>query len=290
VNGPFIAVDWGTTNRRAYRIENGRATHVERDGRGILAMQPDDFAREAAALRARWGDLPLLCVGMVGSRQGWREVPYVPTPASLANLALGTVWVERGTVAIAPGVSHVAPERCDVMRGEEVQFFGAVAAGLAPADRLLCQPGTHSKWARVEAARIRDFSTAMTGEIYSLLRRHSLLAKMLEGEAAIGPAFQDGVREGCKQTLLSSLFGARAAQLLNARSAGEGASFVSGLLIASDVQSQIRGVNDDVYVIGDAPLDTLYAAAIETLSGRPHLIDSAAAFVAGVSKIWEVLV
>jgi 2-dehydro-3-deoxygalactonokinase len=88
---------------------------------------------------------------------------------------------------------------------------------------------------------------------------------------------------------LSSLFGARAAQLLNARSAGEGASFVSGLLIASDVQSQIRGVNDEVYVIGDAPLGPLYAAAIETLGGRPHPIDSAAAFVAGVSKIWEVL-
>src|SRR5882757_6426188 len=224
MNGPFIAMDWGTTNRRAYRIENGRATQIERDGRGILAMQPDDFAREAAAIRARWGDLPLLCVGMVGSRQGWREVPYVSTPASVANLALGTVWLERGAVAITPGVSHVAPDRCDVMRGEEVQFFGAVAAGLAPADRLLCQPGTHCKWARVEAARIREFSTAMTGEIYSLLRRHSLLTKMLEGEAAIGPAFRDGVLEGCKQTLLSSLFGARAAQLLNVRSAGEGAS------------------------------------------------------------------
>jgi 2-dehydro-3-deoxygalactonokinase len=252
-------------------------------------MHRDDFAREAAALRARWDDLPLLCVGMVGSRRGWREVPYVPTPASLANLALGTVWVEREAVAITPGVSHVAPERCDVMRGEEVQFFGAVAAGLAPAGRLLCQPGTHSKWARVEAARIRDFSTAMTGEIYSLLRRHSLLAEMLDGEAAVGSAFQDGVREGCKQTVLSSLFGARAAQLLNARPAGDGASFVSGLLIASDVQSQIRGVNDDVYVIGDAPLGLLYAAAIETLGGRPHLIDSAAAFVAGAGKIWEVL-
>ena len=110
MNGPFIAVDWGTTNRRTYRIENGRATHIERDGRGVLAMHRDDFAREAAALRARWDDLPLLCVGMVGSRRGWREVPYVPTPASLANLALGTVWVEREAVAITPGVSHVAPE------------------------------------------------------------------------------------------------------------------------------------------------------------------------------------
>ena len=98
MNGPFIAVDWGITNRRAYRIENGRPVGVERDGHGILAVQ--DFAREAAELRARWADLPLLCVGMVGSRRGWREVPYVATPANLAKLAHGTVWVERGTVAI----------------------------------------------------------------------------------------------------------------------------------------------------------------------------------------------
>jgi 2-dehydro-3-deoxygalactonokinase len=290
MNGPFIAVDWGTTNRRAYRIENGRAAQTERDGRGILALQRDDFAHEAAGLRARLGDLPLLCVGMVGSRSGWREVPYVATPAGLTQLALGTVWVERGVVAITPGLKYVARDRCDVMRGEEVQFLGAVSAGVAPEERLLCQPGTHSKWARVVAARIQDFSTSMTGELYSLLRRHSLLAQMLEGEAVIGTAFYDGVREGRKRTLLSSLFGARAAQLLNVRPAAEGPSFISGLLIGSDVESQVCSVDQEVFVIGDAPLGPLYAAAIESLGNRPHLIASAAAFIAGVSKIWELLI
>ena len=176
------------------------------------------------------------------------------------------------------------------MRGEEVQFLGAVSAGVAPEERLLCQPGTHSKWARVVAARIQDFSTSMTGELYSLLRRHSLLAQMLEGEAVIGTAFYDGVREGRKRTLLSSLFGARAAQLLNVRPAAEGPSFISGLLIGSDVESQVCSVDQEVFVIGDAPLGPLYAAAIESLGNRPHLIASAAAFIAGVSKIWELLI
>ena len=124
MNGPFIAVDWGTTNRRAYRVENGKASSVERDGRGVLAAHGADFVREAAELRAHWDNLPMLCSGMVGSRRGWREVPYVATPASVVTLAHGTMWVERGAVAITPGVSHVAPDRCDVMRGEEVQFFG----------------------------------------------------------------------------------------------------------------------------------------------------------------------
>jgi 2-dehydro-3-deoxygalactonokinase len=289
VNGPFIAVDWGATHRRAYLIDNRRATYVERDDHGILAVRRDDFAGEAAALRSRCGGLPVLCVGMVGSRRGWRELPYVPTPAGLADLALGTVWVERESVAIVPGVSHITSGRCDVMRGEEVQFLGAVAAGLAPECQLLCQPGTHSKWARVEAARIQEFSTAMTGELYSLLRQHSLLAETLDGEVAVGSAFYEGVREGCRQTLLSSLFAARAAHLLNARPAGDGPAFVSGLLIGADVQPQLRGASNDVYVIGDAPLGPLYAAAIEALGARPHVIDSAAAFVAGVSNIWEML-
>jgi 2-dehydro-3-deoxygalactonokinase len=288
MNGPFIGVDWGTTNRRAYRIENGRVTRVERDSQGILAIAPEDFARQAAALRTALGDLPVLCVGMVGSRRGWREIPYMATPASAAKLAAGIQWVAPGVAAIAPGVSHRTAERCDVMRGEEVQFLGAVAAGLAPAGRMLCQPGTHSKWTRVENAQIGEFSTAMTGELYALLRQHSLLKEMLEGEVALGTAFFDGVLEGRKLTTLSSLFGARAAQLLDARRAADGASFVSGLLIASDVQSHLHGAPEEVYVIGDAPLAPLYSAAIEHLGGRAQLIDSAAAFVAGVSLLWEL--
>jgi 2-dehydro-3-deoxygalactonokinase len=289
MNGPFIAVDWGSTNRRVYRIENGDAASVGRDGRGILSVRGDDFAREASELRERWDSLPMLCSGMVGSRRGWRETPYVATPASIAALAHDTIWVDRGAVAITPGIRHIAPDRCDVMRGEEVQFFGAVAAGLAPAGRLLCQPGTHSKWARVEGEQIRDFSTAMTGEIYSLLRHHSLLAEMLEGDAVVGSAFHDGVREGSKHKLLSSLFGARAAQLLKIRPAKDGASFISGLLIASDVQPHLGAANEEVTVIGDMPLAPLYAEAIEALGGRAYPIDSAAAFVAGISQIWELL-
>jgi len=175
---------------------------VERDSRGILAVHRDEFAYEAAALRSRWTTFPVVR-GDGGFATGWREIPYVTTPASLESLALGAIWVEQNSVAITPGVSHVVSDRCDVMRGEEVQFLGAVAAGLAPAERLLCQPGTHSKWARVQAAQILDFSTAMTGELYSLLRQHSLLAETLEGEAAIGAPFTTAsVRDASRRSYL----------------------------------------------------------------------------------------
>jgi 2-dehydro-3-deoxygalactonokinase len=261
---------------------------MERDAAGILAVAPEHFAQEAAGIRARLGDLPLLCIGMVGSRRGWREVPYVEAPAGFDALAAGTLWVEAGRAAIVPGVSLQNLERCDVMRGEEIQFLGAQSAGLAPEGALLCQPGTHSKWARLGEGGIGEFSTALTGELYSLLREHSLLKEVLTGAVQLDGAFREGVREGRKQRLLSSLFGARAAHLLRQRAAGDGAAYVSGLLIGSDVQTHLPA-DGEVCIIGEVPLAPLYAAVVSELGGRAHLIDSSAAFVAGASRLWELL-
>jgi 2-dehydro-3-deoxygalactonokinase len=288
MKGPFVALDWGTTNRRAFRIADGAASDVVRDDRGILASA-GVFAEEAAALRRRFDQLPLLCVGMIGSARGWREVPYVAAPAGLQDLARGTVWVEPGIAAITPGVSLVAADRCDVMRGEEVQFLGAVAAGLVPAGALLCQPGTHAKWAQVQGDALRQFSTAMTGELFSLLLQHSLLTEVLKGAVTDGDAFRQGVEEARKRTLLTSLFGARAAYLLRRRAAQDGASFVSGLLIGTDVLAQLDASASEVYVLGDAPLGPLYCSVIEAMGGKAHLVDSAQAFIAGASRIWELL-
>ncbi len=288
MKGDFIAVDWGTTNRRAYRITAGRAAQLERDAHGILMVAPGQFPNEAAALRARLGDLPLLCIGMVGSKRGWREVPYVEAPASLEGVADGVRWVEPERAAIVPGVSSRAMDRCDVMRGEEIQFLGANAAGFAPDGACLCQPGTHSKWARVVDGRIQEFSTALTGEFFSLLRDHSLLKEVLIGEIQLNTAFREGVREGCRQRLLSSLFGARAAHLLGARAPGEGGAYVSGLLIGSDVHSHLPPANE-VYIIGDVPLAPLYAAAVLEVGGTAHLIDSGAAFLEGATRLWELI-
>lgn len=290
MKGPFIAVDWGTTNRRVFQIaEDGEVILSERDARGILAVGRDHFEREARELRRRLGDLPLLCAGMVGSARGWRQVPYVTVPANIADLARAVLWSEPGEAAIVPGVSLRTPERTDVMRGEEVQFLGAVAATLAPSNSMLCQPGTHCKWAQVQGDRLVDFTTAMTGEVYSLLRNHSLLAEVMEGPVHDGAAFREGVSEALKQDLLASLFGARAAMLLNSRPAADSAAFVSGLLIGSDVRARIGHAGVNVHVLGDPPLASLYAAAIEICGGKAHQVDSAEAFVAGITRVWSAM-
>ena len=133
MTGEFIAVDWGTTNRRAWLIDAaGAVVETTRDDRGILAVGAGGFAAEAAALRARYGGRPMLMAGMVGSNRGWHDVPYVGCPATIGDLARAAVWVEPGTVAIVPGVSTFVDGRADVMRGEEVQLLGALPPRWSP--------------------------------------------------------------------------------------------------------------------------------------------------------------
>src|SRR3954453_19338504 len=133
----FIAVDWGTTNRRAYLLDGagGRVDEFE-DHKGVLSVPAGGFPDAVAEIRGRLGDKPLLLAGMIGSNRGWREAPYVPCPAGLDELAAKLVWVSERD-AIVPGVSYLGQGRADVMRGEEVQLLGGVAAGLVSRDALV---------------------------------------------------------------------------------------------------------------------------------------------------------
>src|SRR5437764_11696006 len=139
----FIAVDWGTTNRRAYLIDaSGKHTDEFEDHKGVLAIAAGGFPEAVAEIRSRLGDHPLLLAGMIGSNRGWKEAPYVPCPAGIDELARGLVWADE-RAAIVPGVSFLGDGRADIMRGEEVQLLGALAAGLVDSNALVCHPGTH---------------------------------------------------------------------------------------------------------------------------------------------------
>jgi len=279
----LIAIDWGTTNRRIFALDaDGQVLHSQRDGRGLLAVRPGGFADEVAEIRASLGDLPVVLAGMVGSAKGWVTAPYAPCPAGLDDLAHALQWIEPQRTAIVPGLADPAG---DVMRGEEVQFLGAVAAGLAPTEGLMCQPGTHCKWANMADGRIASFSTAMTGEIFALLKAHSLLADFLAGPVSDGPAFREGVAAGLTGRLTTHLFRVRAAALLGHRPVEDSAAFASGLLIGHDVGGEHLAPGQPIYIVADPPLAGLYAAAVDVAGGVPHLIDSSAAFVAGIAHI-----
>ncbi|GAA4811314.1 2-dehydro-3-deoxygalactonokinase [Sphingosinicella ginsenosidimutans] len=287
----YIAVDWGTTNRRAYLVAaDGRVEDRLSDRRGLLSTPPDAFAREAAAMRERFGDRPMLLAGMVGSNRGWREAPYADAPAGAAELAASILWIEPGRTGIVPGVAQRGPGDADVMRGEEVQVIGAVAAGSIPADALMCHPGTHTKWILVDQGRIGRFRTMMTGEMFGLLKTHSILSEQMRGEVVDDASFRRGVGDGLGEaSLLSRLFGIRARHVLG-EDRDDAAGYASGLLIGSDVRAGLalhRG--GPIALVGDPGLCALYGAALAVAGRETIVVDGAAAFLAGIRVLTEML-
>jgi 2-dehydro-3-deoxygalactonokinase len=284
--GAVIAIDWGTTNRRAWRIAaDGSVSASVRDGSGVLAMTADGYLPALAHIRERLGDWPIIAAGMVGSTRGWREAAYVPAPADLPALGRAALHIDEARATIVPGVSLLTDTRADVMRGEEMQVLGAIAAGLAPRDALFCQPGTHNKWIACADARILDVTTVITGELFGLLKRHGILAGMLDAPVAEGAAFRDGLARGAgARDLGTALFEVRASVLLARRAPEDAAAYASGVLIGADVGARdMAGVT--VHLLAEGSLANLYRVAIEALGGTVVPVDSTAAFTSGIHHL-----
>jgi 2-dehydro-3-deoxygalactonokinase len=178
------------------------------------------------------------------------------------------------------------------MRGEEVQVFGVVALDSRDADAIICHPGTHTKWIEVDQGSIVRFRTVMTGEMFALLRSHSILADLLAGPAEAGPAFAAGVERGLAASAITTeLFSVRAGVLLGQSDPADAPSFVSGLLIGSDLRSGLAGADTgrEILVVGRGSLTRLYAAALAGCGYRTREIDGAQAFVAGMRALAETI-
>jgi 2-dehydro-3-deoxygalactonokinase len=288
----FIAVDWGTTNRRAYLIgADGAMTDEMEDDQGILAVGKGGFDRAVGEIKGRLGDRPLLMAGMIGSNRGWMEAPYVPCPAGLPELASRLKWVVPDHIAIVPGVALDSGETADVMRGEEVQMLGAFAEGMISPDALVCHPGTHNKWVKMEDGRIASFRTIMTGEMFNLLREHSILADLLQAPADTGDAFAAGVQRGLRSDeLTAELFSVRARVLLGKAERADAASYTSGLLIGSDLRIGLRSAPEgEVVAMGRPELTSLYATALQLAGRQAREVDGEEAFLAGTRHLAELI-
>jgi 2-dehydro-3-deoxygalactonokinase len=286
----LITIDWGSSRRRALLLSPDGVVIDERtDDRGVLSMGAWDYKPAICEMKGLFGDHPIVMSGMVGSRSGWVEVPYVPAPATLIDLARAATRLAVEDLLIVPGVSYTDGARADVMRGEEVLALGAHAAGMVPDDALICQPGTHNKWIDLQSGHITAFKTAMTGEIFAMLSRSGTLAPFLQGSVRSGAPFRDGVEHSlADQDLLSALFGARANVLLGRLNPEDAASYVSGLLIGSDVAANAVAGDREVFVLGEEPLAGLYVEALIMRGANPVPLDSRSAFVAGIMSIWNM--
>lgn len=303
MSGSIFALDWGTSNLRAFRLDRQGVCHGQRAAAGgILSVPPGGFE---AALQALMGDwlaeeptAPLLLAGMVGSRQGWVEVPYADAPAGIDALlakAVPKTLADGRPALFLPGITCHRAGVPDVMRGEETQIMGALAvAGLA--DGPVCAPGTHSKWVTVEAGRIRGFATFMTGELFALLRDHSLLGRGLVRDAAghVQPAPPDLARVGFERgvaqafadpALLRTLFSTRTLGLFDAIPALALGDYLSGLLIGAEVAAALpEGGQGCVPVIASAALADRYAWALALRGYSAQAISGDAAAIAGLAR------
>lgn len=294
----WIAVDWGTSNLRAWGIDaKGHVVASARSDQGMGKLTRDQFpaalTEVVVQLAPPPGRMDVVICGMAGARQGWMEAPYLEAPTDLSTLGRGAVHPEvPGTdlrVSILPGVCQRQGGE-NVMRGEETQLLGfaAISPGYAG---LVCMPGTHSKWARLDGTRISRFSTAMTGEMFDLLKTHSVLRHSLNGPLD-GPehdhGFQTGARTGLDHpdTLLGQLFTARAASLLSGRTPDWCAGYLSGLLIGTEIAANRERIGTDpVPLIGSAALCTLYASVLGMAGAAGRVVDSTEVVLAGLRAV-----
>jgi len=279
-----IALDWGSTRLRAWLLGEGGATLAQRqngDGASVLAGGAPAFDAALTALAGDWLDmqLPVLACGMVGSAHGWREAAYVACPARLDQLHehLAVVHTASGAaVHIVPGlVDEPANATPDVMRGEETQVLGLVHALPALADgACVLMPGTHAKWVQLRHGAVTGLRTRMTGEVYALLRGHSVLARLMPGDDTgwHPEAFDAGV-DAARRTdgadLLGQLFAVRTLGLTQRCPAAALADHLSGLLIGHELVAGLREAQGPLALVGESALCDRYVRALRVLGVTP---------------------
>lgn len=277
--GHRVVLDWGTSSFRAILVDgDGEVLARRENGNGISSVADGEFAgvlEEAlASWRASYGVLPIIAAGMIGSRNGWIETPYVPTPATADDIAAGCRRVDLGsgeTVTFVPGLTDpMAIPFPDVMRGEETQLVGF---GLQD-DATIILPGTHSKWSRVGGGRIQRFQTFVTGEMFDLLSRHSFVARAAEPrpggldrrsfDRGLAAAREEEARAG---GLLARLFGLRTGWLSDALAPAEMTGYLSGLVVgwefAEARQAGWFRQGEAVAIVGDEDMVEIYRRAGE---------------------------
>jgi 2-dehydro-3-deoxygalactonokinase len=305
-NSSLIGVDWGTSRLRAFRIGSaGQILERRRSNCGIGSLAAGDFDAALSEVVAGWpSGVPILMCGMVGSRQGWQEVAYRHCPAGARDLAaslspiatcVGPAWIVGGlsTMQHEPAAQgRPARTRYDVMRGEETLVVGVAST---VRDALVIMPGTHSKWAVIQSGSIERFRTSMTGEMYELLRKHSILGRLMPDDQ-VGRhdegAFREGVQLALDEpALLHSLFSVRTQALFSQKPHASLNAYLSGILIGSEILGEARQVSrhGSTIVIAGPELGRLYhSALVATGFDDIGVVDAETAVAQGLWILWQL--
>lgn len=293
----LLGIDWGTSNRRAYVLDkDGGLLYRHEDNAGILNV--DGRFRESLSnllhmLKIDAADV--IMSGMVGSRNGWQQVPYLNVEQPLRQLHDALVEIDSGLsnvrCRIVPGYEYTdANGMPDVMRGEETQVLGALELSASSGWFLL--PGTHSKWVRVEEGCIREFLTFMTGEFYALMTQHGTLSKVITSQEPIASAFEAGVQAAPLGPLTHTAFCCRALVVTDRMPAEHAASYVSGLLIGTELDDILQRIDDasgaSVQVIGSQILTKRYVNALEFLGIPARVWQPDSVYLAALQALFNI--
>ena len=276
----WIAVDWGTSNLRAWAMtSDGAIKDMVTSDKGMSSLTPEQFEPTLISLTEQWlgtTETPVIACGMVGARQGWAEAPYrtVPTTPHGALSPCSTTD-NRISVYILPGLKQ--DKHPDVMRGEETQIAGFLADN-PDFDGVLCLPGTHTKWVHISAKEIVSFQTVMTGELFALLSKNSVLRHSVDSKDWDEDAFIDAVSNTTArpETLAAQMFQIRASHLLEATQPSVSKSKLSGLLIGAELAAtKPYWLGQQIALVGDPVLNAIYLAALRAqgLDATQHISD-----------------
>ena len=288
----WIAVDWGTSNLRAWLMSaSGQVLEHASSGDGMGTLDPSGFEPALLALVGTWlnsNPIAVVACGMVGARQGWAEAPYISVPSEPfgGTVTQPPVKDARLRVHILPGMRQDKP--ADVMRGEETIIAGYIASN-PDFDGVLCLPGTHTKWVHISAKEVVSFQTCMTGELFALLANQSVLRHSVQSDDMHAEAFSTALDESISrpERLAARLFSLRAESLLHGLNATEARSRLSGLLLGAELAAaRPYWLGQAVTIIGAPHLATLYSAALAAQGVTAKLADGDQTVLAGLSAAY----
>lgn len=299
----YVAVDWGTSSFRLWLVDRaGNVLGERRSHEGMMAAGKLGFATVLQSHLEAVGAapaLPVVVCGMAGARGGWVEAGYIDTPARLASIlehAVAVPGLDRD-IRILPGIAQRERKAPDVMRGEETQLLGALGVNAAD-DAVVCMPGTHSKWVRVSGATVDRFATFMTGELFDVISRETILSHTVTGaeEAEDIDAFRSAVIAAFEAPAFAAnlLFQVRSGQLLYGGTPSSAREKISGTLIGLELAAGLAGDVPDsgITLVASGRLQMLYQLAFDTVSVPVRSIGAEDAVRRGLSmaaeSIWNI--
>ncbi len=298
----LVAGDWGTTRLRAFLCD-AQGKVLEQTTAPGARESAGRFADALGSVLSRWhlspGELPVVLCGMVGSNFGWVQAPYIACPARPEQIAAACIALQGGSIHIVPGLScRNRLDAPDVLRGEETQILGALQLdpALSRGTHLLCLPGTHTKWVMLDEGAVREFLTAVTGELFAIVCQHSVLVRDAQTQVSDDPTgFERGLAEFSRfpqASALHRIFESRSKRLSGELAPEAAASYLSGMLIASDVHSALEMFTpsaQSIRLIGDPQLTSLYAKALRARGRESEALDGVAASAAGLACVHRLL-